>query len=208
MDLFECHSSLSFVIVRCSELIRVCALQTAFHWVVLGVAFDKISVVLNTCLFCVCVWCVCLCVCVCMCACAESGWFQCDQHWWRQSAVPLCRDGQVMGHHPTVPAWSAVQGLHCLFFSSSLPYLPCGWVVDLFLLFVYACHTFLCLLLLCTVHCMLGNEYFACLSWEVFHCWIYCILYYYFNFVLLFQIGTQIQQQRPELPTVTHLACV
>ena len=169
--MFECHSSLSFVIVRCSELIRVCALQTAFHWVVLGVAFDKISVVLNTRLFCVCVcvcvhvcvWCVCLCVCVCMCACAESGWFQCDQHWWRQSAVPLCRDGQVMGHHPTVPAWSAVQGLHCLFFFF-FPSLPALWVGRWFVFVVCLCLPYLFVPLTFMYSSLHAGQWVFCLS--------------------------------------------
>ena len=146
---------------------------------VLGVAFDKISVVLNTRLFCVCV-CVCVCVCTCVCVvcvcvrvCVSVYACVHVQKADGSNVINIDEDSQRFHFAVTGKSWGIIRQYQpdllskvctAFFFSSSLPYLPCGWVIDLFLLFVYAYHTFLCLLLLCTVHCMLGNEYFACLS--------------------------------------------
>ena len=173
------------------------------------------------------VLCVCACVRVCVCvrvrvcvrACVRAcvSVYACVhvQKADGSNVINIDEDSQRFHFAVTGKSWGIIRQYQpdllskvCTAFLSSLPYLPCRWVVDLLLLFVDACYPFLCLLLLCTVHCILGNEYFACLSWEVFHCWIHCILFYYFNFVLLLEIGTQIWQQRPESPKVTHMACV
>ena len=109
-----------------------------------------------------CVW-VCVCVSVSVYACVHV------QKADGSNVINIDEDSQRFHFAVTGKSWGIIRQYQpdllskvCTAFLSSLPNLPCRWVIDLLLLFVYAYHTFLCLLLLCTVHCILGNEYFAC----------------------------------------------